>query len=725
MPEFTRSIRLDADGTATYERSVTVPGTNGAPPTDRLIERKRVDAAVVVAKNGVLPLLPMHCRFTVSENGVTVFVTEEQPAVRTVRWDTSHGTYGVMRNRLASGYMHRLWGEDGPSFVFRLRTQQEFSLAFPYLVKCYQFIHGTCRAVTLWYRTRPLEDERAELFIPNLPNRDAANGVLCLTHEAKARMAAQSDQIHETIAFIEQEFWGSWWNADWAHDFCTDAARMPEVASPWEWERASAADPRFVLRVPWRSSERTVGEEVARLLGTPDIAASLERTRLFDQCVQRVQAADSWDGVRAEGHAAIAVSPAQSIVLAHGIELRIGDRVRLTPRVVAECLAGGTYVVEWFGRKDTAGSRRVKLNGVDQPVLLVIGNVLLHGAVHEPQQDEATIVVAGVTIGPGALCVFDSNAGWGRETFPYAVDRAYRDLTGTILVRFRDAAAYTVIGDHDALFPGVRFLPEEDVDPVTKCLRATSLTLRDGTTINIGAVLFSSNVGGLFGRFTVSAIEPFLAGQQYRCVRTISGPRIPVERLDGTRWPHVQVVAEPVTDVELQGTTIRVGQCLRVLGRAERIDEFSPSFGDGAARQQWAKCGERWVALPLHGALPGVQLLPEIIVEPTRFQIGSTVYRAGSWWWDVAEKSLRRAVEFSSASIGDVTVRFADGSTVPCVRDWLPAHEVVPVVVRTQWSGIPIHRGRYVRLRIPHAGLPKGRRFTISHIVPKSGTKPA
>lgn len=283
MPEFTRRIVVHENGTATLTRSVALPSGNGAPPTERVIETKIVDAAALLPNRGELFAAPPNCRFARSEGDLTVLVIEEPPRLRTVTWLTNFPPYGKMRQCLLQNGFHLLSGEDPGALRARLIAQTTFVLAFPYVVKCYTFRGDVFDGATLFFRTAAITDDRAELFLANLPNYHHGNQHVCFNAMTRA---ARGDSFARMVASAEQDFWSSPWNDHWTERFFETATRIPEVASPWEWEYQSRRDPAFVLALPWATAGRTIGDEVrksfARATGAPK--------RIFDLFALRARA---------------------------------------------------------------------------------------------------------------------------------------------------------------------------------------------------------------------------------------------------------------------------------------------------------------------------------------------------------------------------------------------------------------------------------------------------
>ncbi|MBI4142574.1 hypothetical protein HY480_01725 [Candidatus Uhrbacteria bacterium] len=586
MPEFKRSIRIDADGTATYERRVVIPGADGMPATERTIEQKRTDAAVLLPSSGTLTVLPANCRIHHTHERRTVIVTEDAPAVRTVQWDTTGEYYDDLRNNLRAGDAHRRFGETRAAFANRLVQQQTFRLAFPYVVKCFQFVDGRFSTMSLWYQCSPITDARTELLVSNLPNQQPENHEVCLPHDVRdlGKPGGEALAIAATIQEIEREFWGSWWNQDLLDDSFVDARRMPEVASPWEWERTSRVDPLFVLRMPWRSAECTVGQEVQRLLmGRSDVHDDRDAAGIFDICARRMQAADPWDAAPRPTEMRVRVSPAQTIALNDAQTLAHGDILTLPALVWDAVPDGGEYAVEWFSIAEGNGDRLVKLEGIEQPLRLVIGTVLVRGIHHRARSvpPEQVVTVAGVTLGPKALCRFVGRQ-WPEDEGAWQVMQNARvDTSGAIAIAVGDEDEYPIwriIGEHGALYPGVEVRPAEAVDAAGRLMIET-FQFRDGTTIAWGDVVCDSGGHGS----TIQCFLPIAHGDVgHRFLATDMGEYVFEDAHGGLERTLCILPKEPIMRARSGRVRIRVGgqTSCRCVG-IRTVQRITPRFADG------------------------------------------------------------------------------------------------------------------------------------------------
>lgn len=715
-----RTIRIDEDGTATYERVAVIPAVNGTLERRRVLEAKRVDALSLVPARGSFALGPPGTRTVCSDEDRTVIVIEDPPMVRTIRWVTKHERYRGMKDALLRSGAHLLFNKTVEEFRHRLDTQEVFQLAFPYVVRCYLF-NGDCFVrATCWYGVRPLYDERSELFVPNMPNNGdhyGHNDHICLTEIGRH---VHTGSIALDIVEMEREFWGGIWNDHWTENFFQAAARIPEVSSPWAWEQTSLRDgPEAVRVLPWQSSERTIGQEVRRLL---NIRTQTDRAHAFAFFQQRVQAADQWDAVSPDADVAARVSPAQTIVLAGKTTLRVGDKLIMLTKAFAPCVPDQQYAIEWFGCQDRKASRTVKLVGIDEPLPLIINGqlgdrVILVRAPIEP------VALNGTMVEPGACILFKDAAAWpfwNADTC-YEITNVWRDPRGFVLADMRDHDFPVVIGEGDTLAAGLQLFPKEERDADGYLLR-DSFTLADGTVCRYGdrCIIQQSSetaIDQAIGRFV-----PLSHGSTMWVCVAGEGRRFGLADFDGNLCDGVVLLpAEPITAVRVGDVTVRVGDSVKSkycsVHTITTIRALSPQFRNGARFAQ-ISCVDAWIHLATSDEFSDrVRVLPRVELTPRGVRAG-TFHSVGSWFFD-RTLAARKAVRFVRCNDRDVDVQFADRNEfVPFIRESELVPQLTPVSVRHLLpSGTVLRRGMRMRLRVAASGLQAGTILRISHIV--------
>lgn len=715
MPDIKRRILVHPDNTATLERRMIIPAQNGSLPAERVLETKRTAAMALIPSHAVLTPLPPNCRFSRGEEGVHVYMIEEEPRVRTVLWNTQSEAYEKMRARLNQSGVCRLWGEDPAAFAKRLATQTYFSLAFPYILKFYRFVGDAFAGVSLWYRTRPVRTERDELLDANLPNRDwktESYGLCCMADDLWKRLA-EGEQTHVGLMqTFEREFWTSAWNDHWIDIFLKDAARMPAVASPWEWEWATKNDPLFVLKLPWRPTGRTVGSLVRQLLGQNDS----ESRRLFPLFAKRMLEADPFDRAPARQKTLHRVSPAETISVrgqdGNRLDLSVGDFIERP---------SGRYTVEWFGRPDMSGGRLVKLRECDEPEPLIQNGFLFEAVRVQSDMPSSTVIVGEVTITSGNRCRFSADEWPHRERRLYTITRVKRDGRGLVLVRLDEESHDTVIGEGTALYPGVAIMMPEPCDE-RGYITAKAVTFADGSTLREGERVLIE-----FDGVQEGVIEGFLPMNDegaHELVFKENGEGFSCEDENGDLDPHiVRMPAEPITKVVIGDRTVRVGDFMPWrFGGYRQIDALSPQFGDGL----WAAhVSGDWFPLGRGGLLTQKVFSP-IVVTPAGVRVGDAFYPVGALFFDERDKKVKRAVSFGMIAEPDgASVRFDDDTMDVFTHNFT----LVPWLTRV-WRAKKTAEGRVVRrrmllrLRQDVKEIRAGTTLRVSHIVVRENHEP-
>lgn len=715
MPDIKRRILVHPDNTATLERRMIIPAQNGSPPAERVLEQKRTAAMALIPSHTAITPLPPNCRFRRAEEGIHVYVIEDEPKVRTVLWNTQSPVYAVMRQRLVTSGISRLWGIDPRVFAEHIETQTRFELAFPYILKVFRFVGDSLDSVSLWYRTRAVRTERDELLDANLPNRSdqpEKYGLCCFSDDIWKRLA-QGDPTHVgRIHTFEREFWTSAWNDHWADLFLKDAERMSEVASPWEWEWATKNDPLFMLKLPWRPTGKTVGSLVRARLGQDDLADR----RLFPLFTKRMLAADAFDRVPAPQSDGPRVSPAETITVRDDsgarIDLSVGDMLEWN------C---GRYTIEWFGRPDMNDTRCVKFRERETPEVLIHDGILDNAVMVRDEAPQEAVTIGGIVISPKARLRFNENEWPHRERKLYMITRVKRDGRGLVLVRLDDEAHDTVIGEGDALYPGVQIILPEPCDE-RGYITAGMVTFADGSILRVGERIFIEWDGVIEG--SIEGFMPMNNGGYHRLVFEETGGQCACEDENGDLDPSiVRASAEPITEVVIGGRTVRVGDFVPWHGGGYRaIEAFSPQFKTGlwAARVtgQWFKLGR--------GSTLSQKVYAPIAVTPAGVRVGDAFYPVGALFFDERDKKVKRAVSFGMIAEPDgASVRFDDGTTDAFADNFTIVKWFTRVWrAKKTAEGRVVRRGMLLRLRHDVKDVKAGTTLRVSHIVVRENKEP-
>ena len=188
-------------------------------------------------------LLPPGTRVVRTAGPNTAFVVETAPQVRRLRWGTGR------------------MGDDGP--------YREVRLAFPYVICLLFFFQDQFEELRLYYRTGPLEALTDPLLCSNLLNVQGGADLLascraCLRGRPEG---LSSFPLAEQVVRLLEFFWEAGFNADLKDDAFTRSRSLdPRIGSVDAWEAATAADPLFVLKLPWTPVGCVLGEVIDRLI---------------------------------------------------------------------------------------------------------------------------------------------------------------------------------------------------------------------------------------------------------------------------------------------------------------------------------------------------------------------------------------------------------------------------------------------------------------------------
>lgn len=735
----TREIRVVEDGTATYERRLTLPARGDAPARERVVETKRVDAAAL-EEAWALPILPPRCVTIRQGDRRAVVVTQDPPQVRTIQWALAEFAMEDFFARWRASGIHRLLGITHDEFERRLEEQREFRLAFPYLVKVFAFTDNVLEETFLFYRTAPITAETDVLCVANLPN-SYPDYALCLSTDNREEIVGNGElSMAEAIANVEREFWGSAWNEHSTEEFLALAEEVPEVSSPWAWEHASAVDPLFVLRVPWRSTEWTLRDVLAKLLqGDADDS----RADTFERFVRRIRAADSYDGVSRRVLAGIRSSSAADLVIPSGT-LRIGDALEFDRGCFPECRDGGRFAVEWFS-VPVHEQRYAKLVGLDAPVAITDSSShdLRDGIAWHPQaaSEDTRVTAGGMTIEPGVICRVTDEGAWPNLPDVFRISRVRRDVSGAIHVQYlsaedededeREYDLFTVIGTGAELFPGLQCFPKEEVGP-DGFLTSGLFTLADGSVVRVGDRFWHREWESprQISEHTVNGIQPRARdgetnahGEDMYCrhaFASVGGQEVWFEGADGELADDlVRIPNEPIREVHVGGRRVACGARVRYRGAWRIVEAFTAPFSDGERFMRLEADG--WVSLTKEDDLEFPRALR---VGPRHVRCGDFVVRTGDLLLSTEDGNVRTAASFARDAADIVRVTCTDGNAITLFdrgalsEDWLPA------VTSYERGDLAVARRMRIRLAEPMSGFPAGTRFTVWCIVLGAGTLP-
>lgn len=144
-----------------------------------------------------------------------------------------------------------IWSEDK-------RTDRLHQLAFPYVYLVIRFYNGAVDTMYVYYRNEGTESLSADLYLSNLPNVYGSDyGYKICTGTISG---LQSDwSFAKKLNWLAQQFWNSQFNKDLISYHWEPSMRL--VGHPRsfaDWEEKSRSDPGFILKIQWRSANKTI-----------------------------------------------------------------------------------------------------------------------------------------------------------------------------------------------------------------------------------------------------------------------------------------------------------------------------------------------------------------------------------------------------------------------------------------------------------------------------------
>jgi hypothetical protein len=196
---------------------------------------------------GELLILPDGVKFFYSGRQSAIAVVEQKPQVRTLIFDRS---------------------QNSPTHINegdRVRR-----LALPYTVFVVNWaVHGgayTFSNLFVTYRTKPLGSLTDVLCWPNLPNLggELDHGPM-LPLVCMGKFDCPAGSILEQLGAIIRHYWSSPYNDDLSKYYWDAANQFKEVSSLDAWEKATAKDSLFPLKVKWKAF-KSIGDFIADIL---------------------------------------------------------------------------------------------------------------------------------------------------------------------------------------------------------------------------------------------------------------------------------------------------------------------------------------------------------------------------------------------------------------------------------------------------------------------------
>jgi len=210
-----------------------------------------------MTEDGKAVVFPEGTKFFSHYQGNTVVVVEEKPRIRTVLFDGFQAQESYDRD--------------------------SFQLAFPYFIYIMSFARNSGKyhfaGLQVGYRNDPLTSNEDEIFTCNLPN--ITDMSVCLN------WGRDDSNIAKLCEQCITNFWSSHFNNDGTENWCAMAKKDKRLTSPEAWERASLADPLFVLQVNWHRSHQILRQVVVEETQPDDNEVNEFLQRLISQTFAR------------------------------------------------------------------------------------------------------------------------------------------------------------------------------------------------------------------------------------------------------------------------------------------------------------------------------------------------------------------------------------------------------------------------------------------------------
>lgn len=383
-------------------------------------------------------IVPNQCRISQTEGGTTVLVIEQHPTTRQIHWKPSAADWEDLKQR---GLVKK-WGLGDES-----QYQQIFRFALPYVVFVLRFINDRFDHGKVFFRTHELRSLTDHLLHMGIV---ATGRFTCSTDVSENEHG--SSPVTITSDVLEQ-FWNQWFGHDVAKDAWT--RDVPQMKTPWDWERASQTDSTWVFRASWSTASDSIGN-VVRHMFLPDDQDIPVHELAYQKMVRLITSKDT---VHAQKD--LIASSAFSIMVKK-IVFTIGDTLRVCRSSEGLC-DGKSYTVEGFYYQTSTKRYFVALRGVTDPQELSIDrNVLCFEKLTEPHKEwvqpitqaeiEGSLIQTGMSV---RKIVSTENLGEFYLGQWYRIKGLRRDLDDDIqvLVDFGSRKLWCYISVNQKLFP--------------------------------------------------------------------------------------------------------------------------------------------------------------------------------------------------------------------------------------------------------------------------------
>lgn len=221
-------------------------------------------------------LLPHGTRFVASHGPTMLVVVEQEPMIRTVRWQADRlSTH--LDNLESTGITVT------PEMREKIKNPR-FEIALPYLVYLLRFSGGKLMAVHIFCRTSPLRTVDDKLFVAPLPHLRHRNGEVCFGDAFKKK----GNSIAELTEAALVSFWQSEFTyGHWAEGFDRARTSNVDLINLWRWEERSHKNPRFILEAQFETPSDDYAHSIATFWREISQSAVRSEVMTYDALVAR------------------------------------------------------------------------------------------------------------------------------------------------------------------------------------------------------------------------------------------------------------------------------------------------------------------------------------------------------------------------------------------------------------------------------------------------------
>ena len=459
-------IHLTPNGLAEL-RTDRVKSTPKGAPLKLKVARRSVAITDLLGQQSEPEINHRFCRFVCTKGNETWYVVEEPPCIRTVTWSFLNNDWKKIQER---GLIRKLGLNPKTDSK---RTQ--FQFAFPYTIYLLP-ISSYEGGVSLGngqiaLRAEPLRSLQDDLFWAPFSNQRSTNGDMCLGNKKPSNAGTPCQMIDLLVAY----WWLSNFNDHWVERYKTYQERIPEMATPWEWEYYSKRRPSWVLEADWIRMGMTVEEKLG--IGKSNKTMSFaDLARIAKSANEVIPGSDKKSPKKDKARAT------EASLMLDGQTVQVDDEF-ICKISTSSFLLGKTYKVRHIencscgdpGHTDLyfQGARSMKA-----------GNILYYFQRVDTRPSQL-FQVGSHQIGTGTKFALVNNDDiTGISTGTYTISTLLVDQEGDVKIRVNGLSPWIYITHEQTLLPSIRLLVPELKD---NTFTYGEYSMKVGTTVKINS----------------------------------------------------------------------------------------------------------------------------------------------------------------------------------------------------------------------------------------------